>query len=176
MIKSNRGFTLIEVLATMAIIGIAAAITLVSISGGRVRKEVEGDARRLVGTLRELQNNSLAGKQIVSGRVSCGFFLLPSAAAATTITSTYTYRTGATCSSATADMLSVFKLTPGVSISVANIGVGFMVPWGKLLDGTGGSVLVAPVQYRLVKSGVTWSVCVYPEGRIEETVGASCPA
>jgi prepilin-type N-terminal cleavage/methylation domain-containing protein len=175
MIK-NKGFTLVEVVVTMAIIGIASAITLSAISGGRVRKEVEGDARRLAATLRSVQNDALSGRQIVLGRVSCSFSFPASSAGATAIAPVYAYRNGASCATTLDDALPVFNLTPGVTISVANIGVRFVVPWGKVRNGAGTIALASAVQYRLVKSGVTWTVCVYPEGRIEEKLGTGCPA
>ena len=118
--SQRKGFTLIEILVVVAIIGIAAGIILVSVGSGRTQKEVEGDARRLVGMLRELQNDALSGKQVVSGRVSCAFVFPPSIAGATTISPTYRYRNGATCASVLSDTLPVFRLTPGVSISAAN--------------------------------------------------------
>lgn len=175
MMRKQKGFTLIEVLAVIGIIGIASAITLASLGTGRVGKQVEGDARRLVGTLREAQNNALTGERMEVNRVSCAFLFPPSAAAATTIAPTYRYRNGATCSAILSAALPVFRLTPGVSISVANTGVSFVVPWGQVWDGSMTAPLANTVQYTLVKSGVTWSVCVYPEGRIEEAAGAACP-
>lgn len=172
---AEKGFTLIEIVIVIAIIGIASSIVLATVSNGRTRAQVEGDARRLSGMLRDLQNNALSGEQIVLGRISCGFSLPPSAAGAITIVPTYLYRNGATCAATLSDVLPAFSLSPGVSISAANGGVRFVVPWGKVWDGTGAAPLAAPVQYTLAKSGVVWSVCVYPEGRIEEAVGAGCP-
>ncbi len=171
----KKGFTLIEVLVVVAIIGIASAIILVSIGNGRTQKQVEGDARRLVGMLREIQNDALSGKQVVLGRISCAFVFPPSASAETIISPTYRYRNGASCASTLSDDLPSLNLTPGVSISVANAGVSFVVPWGEVWDGSLTARLASTVQYTLVKSGVTWSVCVYPGGRIEEIAGASCP-
>ncbi len=172
---AKKGFTLIEIVIVIAIIGIASSIVLVTVSNGRTRAQVEGDARRLSGMLRELQNNALSGEQIVSGRISCGFSLPPSAASAITIVPTYLYRNGATCATTLSGVLPTFSFSPGVSLSAANGGVRFVVPWGKVWDGTGAAPLAAPVQYTLAKSGVVWSVCVYPEGRIEEAAGAGCP-
>ncbi len=175
MMQKKKGYTLVEVLVVIAIIGIASAITLASVSGGRVKKQVEGDARRLAGALREVQNNALAGERMEMNRISCSFSFAPSVATATTILSTYQYRNGATCAATLSAALPVFQLTPGVSISAANAGVSFMVPWGQAWDGLMTAPLVNTVQYILVKSGVTWSVCIYPEGRIEEAAGAICP-
>jgi len=173
--SQRKGFTLIEILVVVAIIGIAAGIALISVGSGRTQKEVEGDARRLVGVLRELQNNALSGKHVVSGRVSCAFVFPPSVAGATTVSPTYRYRNGATCASVLSGALPVFRLTPGVSISAANGGVGFTVPWGEVWDGSLAGTIGSAVQYTLTKAGVTWSVCVYPGGRIEEAAGGSCP-
>ncbi len=75
-IAKRKGFTLIEVLVVIAIIGILAAITLVSLG-----KNLERDARfekdRFTTFIRDAQNRSLtaetAGASVSAGKKICGF-------------------------------------------------------------------------------------------------------
>ena len=68
----RRGFTLIEIMVVMAIIGIVTAVTIVSFGSGKERKAVEGQARKVAAAIREMQNYALTGKQIGTN-VPCKF-------------------------------------------------------------------------------------------------------
>jgi prepilin-type N-terminal cleavage/methylation domain-containing protein len=157
----EKGFTLVEIVIVIAIIGIASSIVLSVVSNGRTRAQVEGDARRLSGMLRDLQNNALAGEQIVLGRVSCGFSLPPSAAGAITIVPTYLYRNGATCATTLSDVLPTFSLSPGVSISAANGGGSFCCSLGTSMGRNGGSIIgrSCPIYFGEIRSGLV-SMCL----------------
>ncbi len=172
--RMKKGFTLIEVMIVVSIIAVATAIVLVGMSNVRNQTQVKGDARRLAGTLRELQNNALTGKRQTETRISCWFSLPSAIIGAGSIAPMYRYKDGTTCATNLGDNLPLVVFSPGVVFSNANVGVRFVVPWGQALDAAG-NVLGAPVRYTLEKSGIIWSVCVYPEGRIEETTGAICP-
>lgn len=74
IIKKNlRGFTFIEVIVVMAIIGIMAGIVAVSFKTGRVEKELETNAREFAGVVREAQNYALTGKQFKTDTSPCRF-------------------------------------------------------------------------------------------------------
>ena len=55
----KNGFTLIEIMVAMAIVGIMSAMVLTSLSSGKERKVVEGEARRVAAAIREIQNYAL---------------------------------------------------------------------------------------------------------------------
>ncbi|MBP7811685.1 MAG: prepilin-type N-terminal cleavage/methylation domain-containing protein [Candidatus Moranbacteria bacterium] len=176
MIQKKNGFTLIEILVVVAIIAIFSAIVIPNVNAARIGKQVEANARSLASALREAQNHALAGERAVTNRVSCSFSFGPSAASVTSIARAYQYRNGATCAASTrSESLTAFSLTQGVRLLEANVGVRFKVPWGEVWNGTGSEKLGSVVRYTLAKSTARWSVCVYPEGRIEEVLGSSCP-
>lgn len=172
--KYNKGFTLIEVLAAMAIISILSAFVIVSFGNARTEKRVEGEARRFASVLRKLQNDSLTGKNLGAG-VPCAFYTGSSSVGNTSVSMLYTVRSGGSCSSgATSQALPSHDFGFGVTMTVANTGVRFVVPHGDVWTGNGSSAIATPVQYTLGRDGYVWSVCVFPGGRIHERVGAGC--
>jgi len=58
----NKGFSLLEVLIAIFIIGVLAAITVNNMSGARDRKIMEGTADEIVAKLEEVKANSQIGK------------------------------------------------------------------------------------------------------------------
>lgn len=181
--KSNPGFTLIEVLVSVAILAIMAAVTITSMGGGRNRQEVGGAARVVAATLREAQNNALAGKNI-TGTMSdrpcqfrvrtitgTGTIAHEQLSAGDTFCPTPGTLTTNIWSGASTNLLN------GVTFS-ASTEVYFDVPRGEPKNSLGieVSAVTGPVDFSITKGPDTVHVCVYPLGRIEETaVGASCP-
>ncbi len=69
----KKGFTLVELLIVIAIIGIMTAVLLVSMSKGGVNNTLKVAGRQLSGALRESQNYALTGKQKEEGSYPCAF-------------------------------------------------------------------------------------------------------
>lgn len=63
----RRGMTLIEVMASIAIIGIMSAISIVSFTASKRSAELETAAEEVMAVLREAQNYSLTGKNLRAG-------------------------------------------------------------------------------------------------------------
>ncbi len=184
--KMSRGFTLIEVMVSVAILALMAAVTIVSMNGGRNRQEVEASTRLVAATLREAQNNALSGKNITgtAGSRPCQFRVRTTGGTGT-ITHEQLNAGDVLCpnpGTATNGAWSGFStdLLNGVTFS-SSTEVYFDVPRGEPKNAAGvlGVELnsaTGPVDFSMTKGADTAHVCVYPLGRIEEaSVGASCP-
>lgn len=176
MVMLNKnGFTLVEIMLVMAIIGVMSAMVFSSLRSGKEQKAVEGEARRVASAIREVQNYALTGKQI-SGQIPCRFGVGSIAIGNTSMVLRESHRTGSSCSAgASAD-----AAIPGMTVSLSN-GVRFTadvnasffftVPRGEL-NPNGNAT---PIGLRLGKGSTTYSVCVYPGGQVKDVMGASCP-
>lgn len=72
-IKNKKGFSLVELIAVMAMFAILTSIGLVSMSANRTIKELETEARKVAASIREAQNDALIGKIGPSGSLPCQF-------------------------------------------------------------------------------------------------------
>lgn len=70
--KKNLGFTLVEVITVMAIIGIMTAISIVSLRGARTGTNLENSRREAASAIKLAQSFALQGKT-VGGNAPCGF-------------------------------------------------------------------------------------------------------
>ena len=171
----HKGFTLIEIMLVMAIIGVMSAMVFSSLRSGKEQKEVEGQARRVAAAIREIQNYALTGKQI-SGQVPCRFGVMSLSIGNTQLVLRESHRTGASCSAGASADANI----PGMTVVLAN-GVRFTadlnasffftVPRGEL-NPNGNAT---PISLRLGKGSTTYSVCVYPGGQVKDVAGAACP-
>jgi prepilin-type N-terminal cleavage/methylation domain-containing protein len=170
MIMKKRGFTLVELMVVMAMTAIMISVTIVSLSGSRDRKVVEGEARKFAAVVREAQNYALTGKQFISGRVTCRVGISDIASLDETYDVSYTYRSGADCTAAPSSAVFVTNtLSSGVTFSSTTSAFNFSVPRGE----TG---LGSTLQVQLNKGSATYSVCIYRTGRVEEQMGSgACP-
>lgn len=169
--KRLSGFTLVELVVSMAILSIMAAITIVSLSGTKTKQEVEGAARELAAAIREAQNYALTGRSITGG-LPCQFRIT-----AVALSGSYTLQqTDSTGCGTVAGSVS-YTLPNSVQFS-SGTGVWFDVPRGEPRNSAGteiGTSGVTHVDFSFAKNGSTAHVCVYPLGRIEEKpIGVNC--
>jgi prepilin-type N-terminal cleavage/methylation domain-containing protein len=166
------GFTLVELMISMAILSIMAALTIVSMTGAKTKQEVEGAARQVAAAVREAQNYALTGKNIgASGDVPCQFRLDTTGSAISI--QQRRFSSPGLCN-VNSGSPTVYPLPTGVAISIDN--VSFNVPRGEVfndvlleLDGN------EKIDFAISKNGEIAHVCVYPFGRIEERpIGGSC--
>lgn len=71
--KNKKGFSLIELMITVAIMAIMSTITLVSMNKGRELWAVQTAAGEVAATVREAQNYALTGKGLKNKTASCVF-------------------------------------------------------------------------------------------------------
>lgn len=162
--KNLRGFTFVEVMMVMAIIGIMAGMVVVSFTKNRVERELETNAREFAGVVREAQNYALTGKQFVAGTDPCGFMVNWDGSS---YTLTYKYK-GANEVCNQTSLIATYALKNGVSFSGSNADVYFDVPHATLnFNG------IKSVQF--TKSSKNHTVCIYADGRISDQPGINCP-
>ena len=181
--KIKKGFTLVELMIVMVMTAIMIAVTIVSLSGSRDRKAVEGEARKFAAVVREAQNYALTGKAINATDPTCGVGIKAIVSGATTFRLKYMHRTsgavscsaGFTIPADTDNFSSIRSLLNGVQFaSDTASAIYFSVPRGELIDGNGAAITTTQL-ILLSKGSSMYSVCVYPTGRVEDVSGASCP-
>ncbi|HWQ60096.1 MAG TPA: type II secretion system protein [Candidatus Fimivivens sp.] len=169
---TRSGFTLVEMVITTAIIGIVSAISMVSLSAFRVKRDVESSARTFAAAIREAQDFALTGKNIsaTAGNVPCefrartsgGVYYVEQADAAS----------GGACASYPAGG-SGTRFLNGVTASATE--VRFRIPRAEPLNVSGSELSSGSIDFVLTKGGVTGHVCVYPLGRVDERpIGSGC--
>ncbi len=163
--KSNRkmfgGFSLLEILITVAIISIMTTASMVSLRGLRDGRAVDAGARTLAASVREAQNYALTGRNI---------------APTPTVPSLFSIRTDGTdriyLEQTDRDgtvFVSSYRLGDDVTVSASL--VQFLVPRAE--PWAGGSELSGTdfVDFAVSRNGVSSHICVYPMGRVEEREG-----
>lgn len=174
--RTNFGFTVIEMVIVIAIIGISSVVIINSLSTGRALRLTEQSAHDLAGALRQAQNYALTGKAS-AGQESCYFGLRFISSSRYALVQYY--RAAGNCNSY--NTLTTTNLAGGVtftSISSYPTILAFSLPRAEVYSATSGALsgLTTAQRIGLTKSGRTQYLCLYPGGRIEERGTAStCP-
>lgn len=161
------GFTLLELMVAMAIVGILTAATAVSLNSSRTKKEVEVAAREVTAAIREAQNYALTGKRVSDTEYPCDYkFNATIGASGYSIEYDYHVYGSTTCDDS--NVLYSSSLKNKVTFkSVAPNPVSFSIPYGS----TNPAARVV-----LEKKSLQYTVCVNSSGNIEEKIGdVACP-
>lgn len=155
-----RGFTLIEVLIVVAIIGIVSAMILVTFSGRQQARNLERAAREVMATLREAQNYALSGRAGVISENNTYYGVDFTAGASYSVVSS-----GGTIES--------YSMKNGIVASAAS-SVRFMLPRGEVY--IGGAALSGSHRITLANGALNHYICVYSTGHIlDNGAAAVCP-
>lgn len=163
--KVSAGFTLIELVVVMAIIGIMVAVVSFSFGNESTKKALETNAREFASVLREAQNYALTGKQIGSG-VTCRFDV-------TWTTTDYSLKAMAKSGSGLCDgtgtvtLVSTYSLKQGATFMNGG-NISFLLPWG-VSSGTMSAVLSR------TGTGMSHVVCLNASGKVVDQEGSTCP-
>lgn len=162
------GFTLIEVMIVIAIIGIMTAIVLSSFGSGRIERELETNAREFASVVREAQNYALTGKVITatgipSTSVPCSFQVTWTSTEYSLI---YRYKNSSSddCSSSSTYPVLTYLFKNGVTTSSGGP-VDFSLPHA-VVSGAGDIIFS--------KSSLSHAVCISADGHITDHAGGSC--
>lgn len=158
----SRAFTVIELLITVAVIGIIVSVLLSDSSNARTRRFLDSSAREVATVVQGAQNFSLTGVQVATTDRPCGYRVDWVAGSDYSVTYRYKDASDACNQSLT---LSSHSLKNGVVFDGAGT-VEFAPPHGAV-----SAVATIP----LSKQGQSYRVCVSAVGRIVTVAGTACP-
>jgi len=166
--QSLKGFTLLELLIVIAIIGIASAIIISGFTVGQVSREIEVAAREFATVVREAQSYALNGRQ-PSASVDPCLYGVSWGNGGSSYNIIYRDKNG--CAAAAVSTFSSHTLQRGVTFNTASSSFFFTVPHATLSPAPAGG------NYRVTvrKAGQSRSVCVYPSGNVTDVSGTVCP-
>ena len=164
--KKQKGVTLTELMAVMAIVSIMAGVAFVSLQNSRTEGEVKAAAREVAAAVRSVQNDALSGKKIKKDDCSSSvqeyafYYGIGTTSGNATLTSVQYKVEGCNAQD-------VVTLEKGVEFSSTGTSnkVGFAPVTGK----QGGSN-----QIIVTKGTVSYSVCISSTGSVEEKSGQVC--
>lgn len=169
--KTRKGFTLVEMLLTVAIIGILSAVVLVNLRGGRDQKDVELAAREIAAGIKEAQNNALAGRRSKNEHLPCYYQIEPTSSLDGYVMR-YIYRVETGNCNDSSNNAVYYSHVFGNNVKVSDFNpFGFNVPHG----GTRGILSSEPRKIIIYKGShsytVSYTVCVYESGLVLEEAG-----
>jgi prepilin-type N-terminal cleavage/methylation domain-containing protein len=166
--KRKKGFSLLEVLIVIFIIGVMTVVAMASILPSRNKKDVENAAREVAAAIREAQNNALNGKQPDAANIACGHGIYIENS--TDYKLFYNAKAGDDCLATGKDYDSIastayatYTLKRGVTFVLSGSSVYFALPFGSVYP-SGTEYISIAVQ----KGSYAYNVCVYPSGNVEE--------
>lgn len=173
-----RGFSLIELMTVTGIIGIMAAIVLVSFSSGRTDEVLKTSAREVANALREAQNDALSGlrpSDVPASRTVC-WFSIENSNSTDALLNVYHSNASDCGSGRGSSIVRTLKLQNGATFGSA-VSYGFRLPHGNPVSPSDGAALSSGVKtITITAAGKSIAVCLDPaSGAIRETVvGAAC--
>jgi prepilin-type N-terminal cleavage/methylation domain-containing protein len=157
----SAGFTLVEIIIVVAIIGIASTMVFSSFAEQRGARTIDRAAREVVAALREAQNYTLTGRAGTINENNTYYGIQIASATGYNLTSS-------------SGILASYTLKGGVTFTSGATTIAFILPRGDVLQG-GASFVGA---YRIDLSNGTNSryICVYSMGRVVDNgANAACP-
>ncbi len=157
----RKGFTIIEVLVVVAVVGIMTAVMLVSLSDSRSGEAVKVAAREVAAVVRAAQTYAVSGRITDPDKIPCEYRFVVVSPDTYQIQYTHHPRNDDTCVGP--ETVTSFTLPAGLTVS----GVGsirFSVPNGELVPplSSGSHTIVVS------GGGNSINICVDPGGLVRE--------
>ncbi len=168
--KALHGFTLIEMVIVIAIIGILSAMTLASFSGKRSERGIDRASQELAAALREAQSYAQAGRSTNANEDNCSYGVQIASATAYHIVNNF--RVAGACTGL--GTIVSYRLKEGAGFTSGATTIGFTLPRGEVTRG--GTPVVGSYRIDLASGTLKRYVCIYPTGRIVENgANSTCP-
>ena len=155
-IVTKKGFSFIELMIVIAIAGIMTAVSLVSMSAARQKRDVEIAAREVATAVREAQSYALTGKNLKTKTTDCKFI--------------FTWESSSYKVSDCKDQS--YSLKNNVTFYDGNKSLSFDVPFANIT-----SAVPFPIDIDLIKgsTGYHYHVCIYESGIVNEQLSSCTP-
>ncbi|HHH12444.1 MAG TPA: type II secretion system protein GspH [Candidatus Moranbacteria bacterium] len=160
--KERKGFTMVELLVVVAIIGIMTSAVLVSLADSRAKKNAETSAREVAAALRLAQNYAVSGRIFDRSKIPCRYSFVITSPSSYEIRYTHHPLGNPTCTTVP-ETVESFALPEGTVLTGASP-IHFTIPNGSLSPSPTGGRYVLTVN----TSGAAVNVCVDAGGTVRD--------
>ncbi len=164
--KYLRGYTLVEMVVVIAIVGVVSTFLVASFVGSQATWALDASSRELTAILRQAENSAATGRYIDASKVPCLYGV--DKASTNQYVLYYKYRTGTDCTSVSARVnIMTYTLRGGATFQSFASPIEYSLPRGDLNGNTVITLADAPA--------ASLNVCISQSGMVVGGITQVCP-